>query len=408
MGILGLGTLKKSVIRNLFVVGVLILLAILSILRLANGTTGGLAESGSWDFYPFWHHGQFLRLGTQWAYDAPGATAATYTPAVNILLSSLSYIPFAVAKVIWITAVLSMVLIIPWVIILALPVNTSFTTKMFIALSFYSLTGISIAIRAGQPSVFIVFLIVLSFWCARRDRKFLAGVMLGFALSKFSLSVPLLIYYLYKRQWRVLFMGLLIQLFGILTLLIVVQSSFPDLVSNYRNQLSTLAGASHINLIHIAGHFPHTADQFMLIGVVLSVLIFGSVWMLVGRNRNRSIPQELYDYNILAFLNSWGLVVFYVQQYDIGTIIFAISLLICSIERSKLWDMNPSAKRVLIILTVISLFSIVSFPGLSYVSFTQVIWGQIRWKLMTFGICGMIVTTIWLLRRSRIQGDNIT
>lgn len=382
------------------IICVVIFLFALAILRLTNGAIGGFSDSGSWDFHPFWHHGQFLRFGTQWAYDATGSTAATYTPALNFVLSSLSYLAFEDAKLIWTGLIVLLVLAIPWLIIVSLPVPTSWPARILIALCFYGLTGISIAIRAGQPSVLVVFLIALSFYLSQKKLNLFAGVILGLALSKFSLSVPILLYFLYKRQWSIVITGCVIQFLAVAVLVFVVGGSLTEGVSNYRNQLSTLAGAYHINLIHIAGHFPHRADQFAQLAIILSLLMFGLIWFAVIRYRGRCTSKGLWDFAILSFLNTWGLLVFYVQQYDVGTSIFAISLIISAIFQSHRWNLSSSQKMGVIILASISLFCIISFPGLSYIGFIRPLWAPIRWKLMTVGVAGLMLTTLWLWRQT--------
>ena len=136
-------------------------------------------------------------MGTAWAYDATGSTAATYTPALNFVISSLSYLEYPTAKAIWIPIIVCSVLSIPWILFYAFPIYISSTAKLSIALSFYGLTGLSIAIRAGQPSIVIVMLIISAYVLNRKKRLFLSGLVLGLALSKFSLSIPLMVYLAY-------------------------------------------------------------------------------------------------------------------------------------------------------------------------------------------------------------------
>ena len=96
----------------------------------------------------------------------------------------------------------------------------------------------------------------------------------------------------------------------------------------------------------------------------------------------------------------WGLLVFYMQQYDVGTTIFALSLAISAIEQRSNWSLSSRQHKILIILTSVSLFSIMSFPGLSYLGVLLPFWGPIRWKLMTFGLLGFLVTTTWLWQKT--------
>ena len=338
------------------IITLIVILSCLAIIRIVNGVQGGLSDSGGWDYHPFWYHGQSLRIGSEWAYEQAGSTAATYTPPLNFVISSLSYLDFNIAKPIWLSFLLMVVLVIPWILFSAVSIKMSRTCQVIIALSFYGLTGISIAIRAGQPSIFVVFLMVVSLWLYQKDRNILSGIFLGLALSKFSLALPLFLYYVYKRKWIMVIIGVAIQVMGFLGLSVMTGSSLLEIISNYQNQIKVLAGASHINLLHIAGHFPHSYTQYTQLGMLLSIEIFGLVWLYVIRNRPQGPTEKHWDFGLLAFLNSWALLVCYVQQYDIGISIFASSFLICAIDQSSQWNLSNRQKKILICFSAISLF----------------------------------------------------
>ena len=245
-----------------------------------------------------------------------------------------------------------------------------------------------------------MLLIVSAYVLNQKKFRFLSGLILGLALSKFTLAFPLMVYLAYRKQWFTLIISLGVQLIGLLGLVFLVNGSLPLIITNYHDHLTRLAGADRINLLHISGHFPHTADEFMAIGLVLTTVLFGVIWFLIFRHRSKVTSHEIWQYTLFVFLNMWGLLVFYMQQYDVGTTIFALSLAISAIEQRSNWSLSSRQHKILIILTSVSLFSIMSFPGLSYLGVLLPFWGPIRWKLMTFGLLGFLVITTWLWQKT--------
>ena len=400
---------KRQATQNFLWLIVIPLVAI-AIGRIIHGILGALSPTGAWDFYAYWYHGHFFRPASHWAYpvaefveipnSAPIAPLpAALTPPLMFLLSLFSYVPWPLAKFMWVTIIVSLVFAIPWLLLHLLPIKATITHRILIAILFYALTGTSFAIRTGQPTILVLFLILLTLLFVRRGGKVLPGIILGLALSKFSLTFPLLLFLLYKRRWYVVMIGLGVQILGFLALALLVQSPLQEVILNYRSFISTLAGSSNINLLHLAGHFPHSANEFIGIGLVFSILVFGALWWGVFRYKVKFPFPDLWDYTLFAFLNVWGLLVAFHRQYDSGASIFAIALLISAMSYPNLWGLSSFQVKALASLTAAGLIGVGVFPpALSYTPFLP-IWAPIRWKMMTIGIVLLGLACFWLWRQ---------
>ena len=292
-----------------------------------------------------------------------------------------------------------MVLAIPWLVIQLLPTKLPMRPQILIALLFYGMSGISIAIRAGQPTILVFSLMLLALLLVNRGGKFLPGVLLGLALSKFWLVFPLSLYLVYKRSWTVLAVSLGVHILGFMGLALLVKSPMGLMISNYKAIGYLHAGGSYINLIHVAGHFPHTPNGLMVTAIIVSLPVFGVLGWLVLRYRVKVPSPEQWDYPLFVVLNLWGLLISVHNQYDIGPSILGSALLISAMSSPSLCGLSSIKVKVIAGLTVVGLIGTVGIPFLSYIGPIPLSeWAPIRWRLMTIGIAVLMLACLWLWR----------
>jgi len=76
---------------------------------------------------------------------------------------------------------------------------------VFFLCAFYACwVPVRVTLRIGQLSLLVVAAILASELLMQRGRKVTAGLLLGLALVKYSLSGPFLLYLAWRRQWRAL------------------------------------------------------------------------------------------------------------------------------------------------------------------------------------------------------------
>lgn len=392
-----------------------VLLAGLAAGRLYNGTQGAFLEDGAWDFYYYWSNGYFVRPGSEWAYpltinlaelpySRPVQVPVSLTPTLILILSWFSYIPWDLARFFWTAISVFLVLLTPWLVLRLTPLQISFQYQILVVLIFYAMTGTSIAIRAGQPTILILFFILLMLVFLHQKKKLLPGILFGLALSKVAVAPPLLLYLLYKRCWSVIIIGLSVQIIGLLSLAQMVQVSPLTMIQNYSDVISQSSGASYTNLIHIAGHLPYGQKGFIGVGIVISVLLLCAVWLGVFQHKVKLPTVELWDFTMLAVLNVWGLLVVFHHQYDSGFSIFAITLLIGAVNRRGIWGLNSLQTRFLATVTVVGLIAIITvIPGLSFMPEISAIWAPVRWRMMTIGLVILMLASVWLWQQGNLK-----
>lgn len=117
-----------------------------------------------------------------------------------------------------------------------------------------------VTVRNGQISLMIMALLMGALLARSRKMNILAGVLLGISLCKYSMTLPFLLYFAWKREWKIVFTALLIpaaltQVFAwrLGLSLTELAGQYIDAISNaYVSSTSVDAGTSEIKLLLLA------------------------------------------------------------------------------------------------------------------------------------------------------------
>ncbi len=349
---------------------------LLGVFSLISGARRALSPAGNIDFHAYWYAGEHLRqrrnpyLAYQNAiYVEPPLTNIdssdlrwtvsyadkSFTPAntapLLLLIAPLSYFTWQNAQIIWLVINLQCILLIPLLAIRLYHINnhsvlsgrSNFPIGLTITVLFLSLAATRLTLAVGQTSLVVITLLlgaVLMASIAERDDSddrrapmIGAAIMLGIALSKYSLALPILLYFVIRRQWKIVLGSLLVQLIGLLLQCGITRSSPVDTFFAYGAIMRTHVGHSGI---HLASLLPSSLFwRLFAVAVVTLPVIY------VGIRRKQTVLS------LLALLSVWTLLVAYHRAYDVVLIIFAIPFL-CQqastfLERYPLGFMLPVA-----------------------------------------------------------------
>lgn len=187
------------------------LMIALSFARAGSGNLSGAPFGG--DFIEFYNAGRILNhFGSQRLYDfqlqqdlvqelVPGFSVPYVTPPyVAILFSPLALLPFSFAFLIWIF--ISVALYAGAVSLIARLELLPRGMTLLICLAFPPFLMLTIA--GGQISAIGCFIFALWIYLMKRERKFLAGLVLGLILYKPTLAVFVVPALLFGKQFRML------------------------------------------------------------------------------------------------------------------------------------------------------------------------------------------------------------
>jgi hypothetical protein len=278
------------------------------------------------------------------------------SPLILIFLLPMSFLTWGTAKMIWMILNIALVLATPWLAIKLFASRLNLLLGAMMALVYYGLPGIRASIVTGQTSVIIIFLILLTLWLLRNNRKLLAGLALGLALSKFSVAIPLFLFLIYKKSWTTLAVGLLAQGVAFVIFAILRQGSPIEVVSDFASIAGAHAGDHGI---HLTGSLEPSASVSILVGVVFSFAVFIPLGYLISRERKLASHLELFDHMVFGALCIWSLLVAYHKAYDIGLVVAVLVVAIYALSNPCLWGignrllwwMLPSFLAIILVLS---------------------------------------------------------
>ncbi|HRJ40513.1 MAG: DUF2029 domain-containing protein [Caldilineaceae bacterium] len=392
-----------------------------SILFLVHSGLQVWSPQGAIDFHSYWFSGHFVRQGNdpyvayfsrsqpalpvyyvdgvvhrEGPISVPGlsVTPANTAPIV-LLLSAFSFLSWLPAKLLWSLFNVGLMLLIPWLVISLLPGKLPWRYTLVIVLTYYCLQGTRVSIWVGQTTL-LTFALMLSSLRASLRKPLLSGLSLGIALSKYSLSLPVALFYLYARKYKILFISLFVQLAALLILSGLTGTMPYDIGASYVKMVfhhNTLPG------IHFRSLFAQ--PTWLYYGLLVSgTLLIGLV--IANQYHLHRHKDSTYNIHIFVILSLWTLLVGYHRAYDTTLVIFFLSLIIYGLNQPDLWHLTPRQRNLLIgflslfILIMAAPFSIVTlFLPLAYGPF----WQQIINYAMTLALMIALFVSIWLLSR---------
>ena len=217
----------------------------LSALGLARVFSRVASPFGAVDLHPYWYAGHALRQGlnpyqpglarviTLPVSYLDGTVTATpplaqpglslvpvNTAPLSLLLFAFAWLSWPWAKWLWLGVNLGLALLLPRLLLRAFPQREALTRRdqVWLHLLFLSLAGTRMALWTGQTTL-LVFALMLGALIWRARNGWVAVAMLGVALCKYSLALPVFLWLglsRRRRDWHIAALSLLAQLLGLL------------------------------------------------------------------------------------------------------------------------------------------------------------------------------------------------
>lgn len=337
---------------------------------------------GGRDFHQFWYAGHFVLQGTDpyaayFAKELPrlpihyldGVTVTQYpvaqgklaiipsnTPMMLLLLSPFSLFSWGVAKWLFLIINVILMLITGWLVLRRVPfggVQFVRLDELLIFLVYFDLSATRIAIENGQTTLLVFLLMLIALLYA--DRRWpIAGLALGIALSKYSLALPVFLFLIYKKNFRVLLSAIAVQILGIVSLAVVGHNSpFAVAMENYRLffQLFDQPG------VHLARQFEIFTNNHLLTQIpvlIMTLLVFIPLFQwLRNRTFKTKASEEVLDFHLLTILFLWTILVAYHRLYDTLILLFFIVLVFKGFAYPNVWNLNKIEQILLLVFTAL-------------------------------------------------------
>jgi len=390
--------------------------------------TGKPRGKGGTDFHQFWYAGHFIIQGRD-PYEAffsgeepyipvvylDGVTvtqspvaqpeleiAPVNTPIMLLLLTPFSYFSWHIAKWAFLVVNLILMLVTGWLVLRRIPfADVRFTRidEVLIFLAYFDLSATRIAIENGQTTLLVFLLMLVALYYAKRSWR-IAGLALGVALSKYSVSLPVFLFLLYKKNFKVLLLAIAVQILGVLG--IAAASGNSPFVIIYEN-IQLLFRLFDQPGVHLSRWFEFLSDNHyisMIPVLMLTLLVFVRLFLwLRGRTFTTSSMEDVLDFHLLTILFIWTILVAYHQIYDTLILLFFFVLVFKGLAFPNLWKLtNKWRMALLAFMGVLPLILIL--PARILDILLPFYYGRISDAVITFFLVAMLTVSMLLLRRS--------
>ncbi len=198
----------------------------------------------------------------------------------------------------------------------------------------------------GQHTLFASFFFLLAVWLFEKNHDVLSGVALAISFFKYTLTVPLSIYFLYKKKYKAFAISIVIHIILTEIAAIMLHASFIDMIIEPMQIAATFTarGAFDIGAIFGIGKAGLVIAAVCLIGM--------AIYAMSGKFKGK-------DEEFFAILVMFSLVIVYHMIYDYYMVI--IPVIVFALDRGK----NRKAFNILLLI-----FTIYSFYAFKFVTET--------------------------------------
>lgn len=415
----------------------LVTMLLLSIRHVASMFTNTCAVDGAGDFHSYWYAGHFIRQGSDpyhafFAGETPSVPvkyldgvviealpiaqpkltrSPTNTAPMVLLLSVFSLVSWPLAKMLWLACNLILMFITPWLMIRLLPDGNKLgvVSKLLVFLTFFGLIGTRNTAQHGQVT-FLVFALMLGSLLTVDKNWLASGMMLGLAISKYSLALPVFLFFLYERKYRIIATSLAFQVFGFLTLSFLIGESPVSLLEGCFDMLLFHASKNTGSVvIHLASLFPHGGILPVITVLAGTLIVWGLLGLWLWRFDNQRVRTSIISFgklHVVTILTLWTLLVAYHRPYDTSVVLLFIALVVYGLGEPELWHLSRWQKNFLAVFLVVSIF-VMSLPGdlmgRILPQSMMPVWFRILYTLLTVTLILMLGVSIWLLYQ--VRGD---
>ena len=188
-----------------------------------------------------------------------------------------------------------------------------------VLLTLLSSSPIRNQIFLGQHSIFAIFFVFLAIYFINSN-EILSGVMLAISYFKYSLTAPVMLFFLYKRKWKPIVISGIIHAFLSVFSAIWLHRNIIDLMIAPVRQASWLTSSGFADAAAVLSLVGIRGSVSTIITIVVFLVL--AIWCLTTKNKN--------EYQILIILILWSLIFMYHRKYDYFVLIIPFAAAVSS------------------------------------------------------------------------------
>jgi Glycosyltransferase family 87 len=339
---------------------------------------------------------------------ATKSTVPANTAPMILLISLLSYFSWPLSGGIWFFASLMMGFGLIWLVLHYVEQGGLSITpfgKLTAFLLFWGLDAARSSLQQGQTTIAVLFLGFLALYLIDRKHPVWAGVILGIALSKYNVCLPIFLLVLYKRGFKTITIAFLVQLIATLSVSLLTHTAVLDIIQSYAGLAvfsATISNSRHFG-VNLGAYLQSGA-----LNIFINGFLFAALLLYLFRRSPKGMGQftaeqtRLLDIHILSIFALWGLLGVYHLKYDIISIVIYLYLFALAASQGQWWNLSHEQARRFTVITLIVLIPLFfSFP-LSFLFRDEGI-RRLIFSMQTLSLVALLVSNFWLYSRFLAQ-----
>lgn len=258
-----------------------------------------------------------------------------YTPFLLPLLSPIALVSFDTLVVVWLALNIAATILSLYFVIELWGKQWPVKARLLLFACLIASAPFRVTVRTGQISLMVMALLLGALLSRAKKKDFLAGALLGLALCKYTLTFPFVLYFVWKREWRIVSATILItaaltEVFSLrlgLSIVEVISRHLSEGSNIYLSGTTFLMGTSDLKplLLALTGERELLAAT-LTIGISLAALICMAI---VFARRPRF---EMAHFAAMALFALWAV---YHRTYDSVLCLLPAALLVDFLVRKR-------------------------------------------------------------------------
>ena len=237
---------------------------------------------------------------------------ANQFPSLLWLLYPMTFFSAANAKIVWTVCNLLFAVGFLWGLRKTFLEKISARGFAWCCLIFAAGTPFRNCLALGQHTLFALFFFIVAVWAAEKGYAVAAGILLSISYFKYTLIVPLVLYFIYKRWIKQLLISVVPHILLTLFSMWWLDKSLGYLILQPLKIATWLTDEGTIDLGKLFGNGTGILAVEMVVGLLFAIMI-----LFTGKNR---------DEKVISVLTLMSLIITYHRFYDFVVLIIPLSL----------------------------------------------------------------------------------
>lgn len=258
------------------------------------------------------------------------------TPLLVLLMIPFTWLDFQTARMVWFGLQALMAIALPLVMLRLNWRQPGAVWSAIAVLLFLAWAPVRTTFAHGQVALVTSLALMLSIVLVRRDRPLWAGLLLGLALSKYTLTGAVVLYFIVYRHYRALAMAVLAQLAGLILLAPIVGETLFGIIGSYVHLLINVIGQSFqivsldgwLNLLGLDARSSALIAFGIGFVLVLALVVPRYIREALGSSEHLPPAVERFKANLLIMIMVLvGVFFVYHRSYDLPIVFLYVTLL---------------------------------------------------------------------------------